>query len=144
MYSVGDILYIISNKKRQVLPAQVVEQINRRTLAGEQIQYQVLIAGSERPVDIDTLADVGSIFTSLDDARNSLRVQAETAISHVVNAAMELANSYFANGVQRNSPEIELHEEPQFVSGDIISPREKKLKVKLPDGTSASVSMPDV
>lgn len=144
MHSVGDIVYIVSNKKRQVLPAQVIEQINRKTLAGEQIQYQVLIAGAQSPVDLDSLSAVGKIFSSLDDVRTSLYRQAEAAIAQVLDDAVTMANTHFAISDDAEQ-DVEENEEPVAVeTGETAVPKVKRVKVKLPDGTSASVSMPDV
>ena len=145
MHSVGDIVYVVSNKKRQVLPAQVIEQINRKTLAGEQIQYQVLIAGAQSPVDLDSLSAVGKIFSSLEDVRNSLYKQAEAAISQVLEDAVNLANEHFVISDDEDAPEIDSSDEPVSIeTGESAVPKVKRVKVKLPDGTSASVSMPDV
>jgi hypothetical protein len=145
MHSVGDIVYIVSNKKRQVLPAQIVEQINRKTLSGEQIQYQVLVAGAKSPVDLDSLSEVGSIFSSLEDVRSSLYAQAEAAIVQVISAAAEMAASHFPEE-SLDSQESHISSDVDVVeSGETMIPKvTKRLKVKLPDGTSASVSMPDV
>ena len=145
MHSVGDIVYVVSNKKRQVLPAQVIEQINRKTLAGEQIQYQVLIAGAQTPVDLDSLSTIGKIFSSLDEVRVSLHRQAEAAIAQVLEDAVSLASEHFASSDDRPEPEFETGDEPASIeAGESVVPKVKRVKVKLPDGTSASVSMPDV
>lgn len=143
MHSVGDIVYIVSNKKRQVLPAQVIEQINRKTLSGEQIQYQVLIAGAPSPVDLDSLSAVGKIFSSLEDVRSSLYKQAEIAISQVIEDASNLANIHFGEAEEEvePAPPADLVENE---IGEAAVPKAKRVKVKLPDGTSASVSMPVV
>lgn len=149
MHSVGDILYVVSNKKRQVLPAQVIEQINRKTLAGEQIQYQVLIAGAQSPVDLDSLSSVGKIFSSLEDVRSSLYRQAEVAITQVLESAASLASEHFAASDDGSLQEIDSSDDSSddsasMENGESDLPKVKRVKVKLPDGTSASVSMPDV
>lgn len=145
MYNVGNIVYIVSNKKRQVLPAQVVEQINRRTLAGEQIQYQVLIAGAPGPVDLDSLSAVGKIFSSLEEVRTSLQTQAEAAIAQVIEDASQLAGMHFATSDDIDAAgEIEEEQLAVSTASEDFMPKAKRLKVKMPDGTSASVSMPDV
>lgn len=143
MHNVGDIVYIVSNKKRQVLPAQVIEQINRKTLSGEQIQYQVLIAGAPSPVDLDSLSAVGKIFSSLEDVRISLYKQAEIAISQVIEDASNLASIHFGEVEEEaeTEPSADLVENE---IGETAVPKAKRVKVKLPDGTSASVSMPVV
>lgn len=145
MHSVGDIVYIVSNRKRQVLPAQVVEQINRKTLSGEQTQYQVLVAGAKGPVDLDSLTEVGSIFSSLEDVRTSLYAQAEAAIVQVIAAAAEMAAAHFAEeNISAQEAIVSSDSDNIDSSEDVIPKATKRLKVKMPDGTSASVSMPDV
>ena len=144
MHNVGDIVYIVSNKKRQVLPAQVIEQINRKTLQGEQIQYQVLIAGAQSPVDLDSLSAVGKIFSSLEDVRESLHKQAQLAISQVIEDASNLASIHFASDEEDVDPSEQVDESLISDAGDVIVPKVKRVKVKMPDGTSASVSIPAV
>jgi len=144
MHNVGDIVYIVSNKKRQVLPAQVIEQINRKTLQGEQIQYQVLIAGAQSPVDLDSLSAVGKIFSSLDEVRESLHKQAQLAISQVIEDASNLASIHFASDEDDIDPLEPVDESPISDTGEVAVPKVKRVKVKMPDGTSASVSMPAV
>lgn len=145
MHSVGDIVYIVSNRKRQVLPAQVVEQINRKTLSGEQTQYQVLVAGAKGPVDLDSLSEVGSIFSSLEEVRTSLYAQAEAAIVQVISAAAEMAAAHFTEESADLQETINSFDSDSDTSSeDVIPKATKRLKVKMPDGTSASVSMPDV
>ena len=146
MHNVGDIVYIVSNKKRQVLPAQVIEQINRKTLQGEQIQYQVLIAGAQSPVDLDSLSAVGKIFSSLEEVSESLHKQAQLAISQVIEDASNLASIHFASDEENVDPseQVEVDESLTSDTGEVAVPKVKRIKVKMPDGTSASVSMPAV
>lgn len=142
MHNVGDIVYIVSNKKRQVLPAQVIEQINRKTLQGEQIQYQVLIAGAQSPVDLGSLSAIGKIFSSLEEVRESLHKQAQLAIAQVIEDATNLASIHFSIDEEGAAPGLEPTDETfASVVDELATPEAKRVKVKLPDGTSASVSM---
>ena len=47
MFQVGQVLYVISQKRQQVYPVRVVEQVVRKSLDGETISYQVEIPGKE-------------------------------------------------------------------------------------------------
>jgi hypothetical protein len=146
MYQVGDIVYIISNKRRQVLPAQIVEQVNRRTLAGEQIQYRALVAGSDRAVDVDSLSDLGNLHLSLQAVHDSLREQSLEAIRTVIDQAAAMASEHFGTGTDEKLPgseEVPLQDE-EPVAGPTPGARKRRVKVKLPDGSSANVSVDDV
>ena len=40
-YEVGQIVYLLSHKNTSVIPAQIVEEVCRKTLEGENISYTV-------------------------------------------------------------------------------------------------------
>jgi hypothetical protein len=134
MHNVGDIVYIISNKRRQIFPVQVVVQVIRKTLTGEEVTYKVRVPGREdgaTPVDLHALD--GSVHESLQKAKSFLYEQAASAIESMLRTAQEMALSL------GHVDHLEDDEAPdQVMNGS------SKLKVKLDDGTSATVTLPDV
>ncbi len=62
MYSVGQVLFIILNRKQQVIPCQVTEQVVRRSISGEEISYSVSIPSrNENKIhELDTID--GEVF----------------------------------------------------------------------------------
>lgn len=94
-YAVGEVLYLISNKQRQVLPMQVEEEINRRTLRGETVSYKVRLPGADKSVDIDSLQGHGELFSSIDDVRSHLEDSARRAIEEVLQDAVKTAAASF-------------------------------------------------
>lgn len=129
MHSVGDIIYIISNKKRQIFPAQVVEQVIRKTLAGQEVTYKVQVPGHERAAPLDLHSFDGTVHESLEKAKSFLYEQASAAIESMLKDAQELSASF-----DRPAP----MPVPKKDNGT------SKLKVKLDDGTSATVTLPEV
>jgi len=146
MHQVGDIVYIISNKRRQVLPAQIVEQVNRRTLTGEQTQYRALVAGSDRAVDVESLSDLGTIHTSLEAVQDFLSEQSLAAIRTVIDQAASMASEHFGPGATGSVPDskADLGQGNGPDQAQASSEKKKSVRVKLPDGTSASVSVDGV
>jgi hypothetical protein len=133
MHSVGDIVFIVSNKKRQVFPVQVVEQVIRKTLEGEQVTYKVKIPGADtKPVDLHAID--GTVHLSLKAVREFLYSQATSAIDEVVSTAQELCASFGGEPDNGHVTEAAAHE----------NGASNKVKVKLSDGTSATVTLPDV
>ena len=57
MYAVGDVVYVISNKKRNVVPVQIVEQIVRRSLEGESVSFKAALPGKDpsKTIDLDEI-----------------------------------------------------------------------------------------
>ena len=103
MYSVGQVLYVILEKKRTILPVRVAEQIVRRTIKGESISYKVVIPGKNQVV---ALSDLGSShFSSLEEVRAELLSNAERMIHSMADQAKSIADECFPTS--DNPPELE-------------------------------------
>jgi hypothetical protein len=153
-YEVGDILYLVSNKQRQVLPVRVEEQLNRRTLDGESVTYRVRGPGAERTVDLAGLVETGDIYRTLEDARKALCDKAMRAIDQVLQDAQQLAQEHFSSTNNENIPtEAQPDEtpalEPEPAKGGRRFKKPAKdedkgdwptLSVVLPDGTRAKLA----
>jgi hypothetical protein len=153
-FAVGEILYLISNKQRQVLPMQVEEEINRRTLKGETVSYRVRLPGADKSVDISSLKGHGEVVPSIDAVRAHLEDSARRAIEEVLQDAIETAAASFDVEPPGDVKTEIRAEDPGLLESDLDSAeigsstvpakkdsREKKIRteVVLPDGTRAKL-----
>jgi hypothetical protein len=172
MYAVGDVVYVISNKKRNVVPVQIVEQIVRRSLQGETVSFKASLPGRDKSKTIDLGEIDGTVHKTLGDARKFLYDQASVAINALLNTAGEVSKNHF--GVD---PDVKVSTEPvpQEQTADKnpafdldldlrsqvpLSPintsgegnvldftavdASGKVEVQMPDGTFASIQMPEM
>lgn len=147
MYEVGDIVYIISNKQRQVIPAKVVEQVTRRTLNGEQVSYKIQLPGDPNQTRIVDLAGVdGSVHSSIEEVRDLLYKHAISAIDSVIETANNMRDASFEVKTRVASNEPLVQDSAQNVTEVPKSKKNgaSKIKIQLPDGSSANVTIPDV
>ena len=70
MYEVGQVLYVILEKKHAILPVRVTEQIVRRTVEGESISYKVEVPGKNQIMSLSGLGK--SHHASLDSVKQEL------------------------------------------------------------------------
>jgi len=146
LYGVGDVLYLVSNRQRQVLPVRVEEQLNRRTLEGESVTYRVRGPGAERTVELSSLSETGDIYRTLEEARTALHEKASRAIDQVLQEAQGLADQHFSpSGVT-----VEWEEPPPQESAlNVAAPTKLSRRPRPPDqgtgdaGPSLSVVLPD-
>lgn len=121
MYDVGDVLYIISNKRKNVVPVQVIEQIVRRTAEAEEITFKVALPTQSKSSPEETVVDLhsiqGSVHKTLEEVRIVLYDQASKAINDLLDAAQKVAANKF---VTKKEPiphvdpsESIIHEGPQ-------------------------------
>ena len=172
MYAVGDVVYIISNKKRNVVPVQIVEQIVRRSLDGESVSFKAALPGRDRSQSIDLHSVDGTVYRTLADARRFLYDQATNAINELLLTASEVSKKHF--GVDPESPpttepvpqeqtadknptfDMDLDQLPLMKpsppdssnDGNILDftsvDSSGKVDVQMPDGSIASIKMPEM
>ena len=149
MHRVGQVLFIILNKKQQVIPVQVTEQIVRRTLNGEEISYTVSIPAREglKPMTLEQID--GEVFTSIDQVKERMFDNA----TEVINAITEKAGTVAKNRFDYSPTESETNQAVDALTDDdvLVTPRSNERKagpgeamVDLGDGTVAKVKLPDL
>jgi len=158
-YEVGDILYLVSNRQRQVLPVRVEEQLNRRTLDGESVTYRVRGPGAKSTVELSGLVETGDIYRTLDDARQALCDKAVRAIDQVLQEAQKLAQEHFLLAADEPPSQVAPADEKPSLEPEPTKPEPTKagrkfkkpsqdegkgdrpgLSVVLPDGTRAKLA----
>jgi hypothetical protein len=134
-YSVGKVLYVILSKKGQVYPMRIIEEITKKTLRGEEVNY-VVQAGSDVNTTILLSQIEGEIFETPDEARRVLVARATDQIDRLVSVAVAKANDWYA----LQADEQEVHELPE----EIPEKERETGFVTLPDGTVARIKMANV
>ena len=94
VYDVGHILFLLFERKRQVIPVQVTEQITRKTLEGEKMEYIVTLPNEKRATT--ELSSLGAqIFYTIEDAQTYMVDSAKSAIDAMVSKTTQIATEAF-------------------------------------------------
>ena len=96
MYDVGQILYLLINKSKKIAPVQVVEQIVRKSIDGEEVSYVVQLPNSEK-TKVDLSKIDCEIFTSADLIRKSMIENAILAIDKLVEDSTQISKKIFGD-----------------------------------------------
>ena len=150
MYDVGQVVFVISDKHKKVLPVRVVEQVVRRTLDGETVEYKVR-GGSDKSQTY-TLSSIGSQhFSSAEDVKNYMFQNATTTINEIVGAALKSAETKYGyqesiDGFTIKEPvATEPTEQPDIFVNDTKNSDtdgdDSRPTIKMPDGTYARVNV---
>lgn len=115
----------------QVYPMMVIEEIVKRTLQGEEVNY-VLQGGSDPTTTILLNQVDGEIFESADEAKYVLTNRATAQIEKLVDAAVARANEWYTAQKSEEVPVVMSLQQPE---------QESVVKVTLPDGTMANLKM---
>ena len=94
MYEVGQILYLLISKNKKIAPVQVVEQIVKKSISGEEVSYTVQLPNSEKSNVLLSNIDC-EVFTSAPDIRSSMLSNATSAIDKLVSDSKNIATSVF-------------------------------------------------
>jgi len=153
-YKVGQVVYVILSNKNIVIPMRVVEEITKRTLAGEETNY-VLQSGNS---DSDTVLMnqiAGEVFENPDVLNSILTDRASKAIGRMIDNAKKKSVEWFGPAIKqkKEKPKKELKIQTNVDSIDStvyderglpIDMNESQQKIQLDDGTIVNISLPDV
>jgi len=138
-YDVGITLWIIHTERPGLVAYRVVEEITKRTLDGEVIQYLVQPAiPRAKTVPLESIK--GRIFLNSEEAKNALIENATRAIDTMIEKTQVLVDKFFTvteeqtdntveNPVVTTSTKQPLKEGYQWV----VMEDETKVQVKIPE-----------
>mgnify|MGYP003347976187 CR=1 FL=1 len=137
-YEVGQVLFIVLNKKGQVYPMQISEVIHKKTLKGEETKY-VLRGGTDKSVTLMLDEVEGEIFDSSDKARKSLVQRATQQVNNIVDMAVKKSKEWYGDGEDSRQKVSNLPDLPDLQD---LKQEDTATEVMLPDGTIAKIKLP--
>lgn len=101
-YRVGQVVYVIMAREPRVVPLQVVEEVTKRTLDGESVEYIVRGRDAENTMAISGVE--GEVFETAEKARKALVERATASVHKLVDKAVENARAWFTNVNEADLP----------------------------------------
>jgi hypothetical protein len=135
-YDVGQVVYVVSSQKMQVLPFVISEEVVRKTLAGQDVTYLVKRDKTNKTYNLAEIQ--GDVYVNIDDVRNSLIINATNAIEKICDQSCRKGESLTSAPRQPK---------PQAPSKETVVnvPTDEDLKsFVLDDGTRVRVNMQDM
>jgi len=124
-FKVGQIVYLIPADERRVLPAQVTEEILRRTIKGTETVWMIQIAGSAKSVPLDP--EAAEYFTDMASLREAIFERTRKQVMAMLEKTEALVHEVF--------PTVE----PIEASTEASTSADEATTVTLSDGTKARV-----
>lgn len=111
------------------MPAQITEEILRRTIGGTETVWMIQLVGSPKSVPLDP--EAAEYFVNVDDLRRTLVERTTQQVNSMIDKTISLASEIFQQQVPAAlSSAFEMEGEPQQTA-----------TVTLPDGTKARVKV---
>tara|TARA_R100000152_G_C6617235_1_gene69138 strand:- start:125 stop:523 length:399 start_codon:yes stop_codon:yes gene_type:complete len=129
-YDVGQIIYVVSSKKMQVIPFVIAEEVVRKTLAGKEVTYLVKRDSTNKTYNLNDLQ--GEVFEDIEDVRRSLVDNATAAIDKICTSAKKRSISLQVRKVPDEQPGVKIPSDDDIKS------------FVLEDGTKVNLTLPDM
>jgi len=126
-FKVGQVIFLIPKGERRVVPAQVTEEILRRTMSGEETVWMLRLAGSQKTAPLDP--EAAEYFTDVDALRDIMIQRTTQQVKSMLDKTVEIAEEAFGRRLQPT----------ELPSASDKFEEEQSMTVVLPDGTKAKV-----
>lgn len=133
-YKIGQVLYVLLNKETKIFPVQVVEEITKRTLDGETINYIVRFGKKNETTSLSDMN--GQIFDSVDSLRKTLHDRITRTVDAIITSTVARANEWYP-AYESNVEEV--IQEPIQTAMDVEEMPSEESLITLPDGTIAKL-----
>jgi hypothetical protein len=110
------------------MPAQITEEILRRTIGGTETVWMIQLAGSPKSVPLDPAA--AEYFVNVDELRRILVERTTQQVNSMIDKTVSLAAEIFQQQADDPVPTISDSDEPSQIA-----------TITLPDGTKARVKV---
>lgn len=139
-YKIGQVLYVLLNRETKICPVQVVEEITKRTLNGETINYVVRVGKKGEMMSLSEMG--GQVFDSIETLRHTLFERITRSVESIITSTITRANEWYPNQVESANvvPVSQSIIKDEEMSETAESSEESM--VTLPDGTTAKIRMP--
>jgi len=110
--SIGEVIYVLSNKTQKVVPAIVVEEVLVKKLDGNQISWKVSVGppGKERIIDSNRLD--GVIYPTLEEIRNELHKRLSVFLDEMISEAEKRVEHWYGKQTAQHRASQGLSEDP--------------------------------
>jgi len=120
---VGQIVYLLSNKDIKVYPAQVVEEINRKTLSGSETSYVIKLPDKNKS-EVHISKIDAEIFTSAEELEEAMINNAKNKIRSLLDAARELESMF--DNVKHNVSDSDILIRDDKNINEVVETQQKK------------------
>jgi hypothetical protein len=128
-YTIGQIVYILSNKGQSILPAMIVEQQTVTTLSGKKVSWKLAIGAKDNPEKPQRIADSGQIngeiYSSLDEVKAVLERKLKSFIEQITIQAQKRTEAWYGSQLKnvaekpKNKPAAEERIDPEDLLDDL-------------------------
>jgi hypothetical protein len=137
VYDVGHILFLLFERKRQVIPVQVTEQITRKTLQGEKMEYIVTLPNEKRATtELSTLG--AQVFYTIEAAQDYMLKSAKSAIDDMVTKTTQIASDAFDINIKYKNTSGEIVQSKFLIGQTVEQDAPIQLKAKTGQVTISS------
>lgn len=140
-YSVGQVLYVIPNKKTVVLPVRVIEEVQKKSLDGTSTSYVVSLGPKNEKI-LNMSKINGEVFESAEQVKHALIKRSTEAINDIIETAMVQASDWYST--DKVEPQIvyqNAKKEAKEVVIDATSDPPNIKQVRMPDGEIVKVDI---
>jgi len=134
---VGQVVFLLLREDHRIAPVQVVEEVVRRKLGGEEVNYFVRASAKPKSKVLPLEIEKERVFLTIEDARSYMLENATKAIEGICDEAMRVAETFGdETEVTPVVEEVRLAAPPPTPPAQVGHKR-----VRLPTGEYVSVKM---
>lgn len=104
-FSIGQVVYVLSNKNQVIIPVMVVEEVTVQTLNGKKVSWKFAVGSDTKQTIVDSKQLEGDIYASLEEIKTLLTERLSKYIEGVVSRAINNEEAWYGNQLRKAKQE---------------------------------------
>jgi len=96
---IGEVVYILSNKNQNVIPALVVEESITKTLQGSSTVFKIQMGSGQKAKIVDSSKIDGEIFTNIDIVKETLSKRLNEYIDNLIATTKQRQEAWYGKRI---------------------------------------------
>lgn len=105
IFSIGQVVYVLSSKNQVIVPVMVVEEVTVQTLDGKKISWKFAVGSGVKQKIVDSKQLDGELYSSLDEIKNLLTDRLSKYIDGVVTQAVAQEEAWYGKQLRKAKQE---------------------------------------
>ena len=100
-FSIGQIVYILSNKNQEIIPALVIEEATIQTLEGTKTSWKFLVGSASKNEKFTSDQVGGNLFTSLEEIEAHLIEKLKKFVNETITKARSREETWYSDHLKK-------------------------------------------
>lgn len=100
-FSIGQVVYVLSNRNQTIVPVMIVEEVTVQTLEGKRTSWKFAVGAPSKQKIVESKQLDGEIYSSLEEIKNVLTERLNKFMNQTISNALRQEEAWYGQQIKK-------------------------------------------